>query len=164
MLVVDPQKRFTVDKCLAHPWMTARVPSVNDSTGGLVGGFAGLEVNRRGVVRERTLLASLNSVEVTRIPGPGGKGAVEIHKKNSHKADMEARPFDARNPEEFLALGGKGDQELFGNDSTSRYTIEDAAGPGPATATKNGNGNHKQKPRKGSVGGKAVQVDKGDQQ
>lgn len=164
MLVVDPEKRFTVDQCLAHPWMTARVPSVNDSTDGLVGGVAGLEVNRRGVVRERTLLASINSVEVTRVPGIDGKGAVEIQKKNPRTANMEARPFDARNPEEFVALGGKGDQELFGNDATSHYTVEDAVGPSPAAATKNGNGHHKQKSKNGAVLGKAGKGDKGDQQ
>lgn len=164
MLVVNPEKRFTVDQCLAHPWMTARIPSVNDSTDGLVGGLAGLEVNRRGVVRERTLLASINSVQVTHVPGSNGKDAVEVQKKNPHTANMEARPFDARNPEEFVAMGGKGDQELFGDDATSHYTAEDAAGPGPATATKNGNGHHKQKPKKGTVGGKAGKGDKGDKQ
>ncbi len=69
MLVVDPEKRFTIDQCLTHPWMTANAPSVNDSTNGLVSGVAGLEMTRRGAVRERTLLSSINTVQVTnRVP------------------------------------------------------------------------------------------------
>lgn len=137
MLVVDPQKRFTVDQCLSHPWMTASQPGVNDSTDGLVGGLAGLEVNRRGVVRERTLLSSINSVQVTRIPGSNGKDPVEVYKKNPHTGTVQSRPFDARNPEEFIAMGGKGDQELFDNE-TSHYTKNDVAaraGPGPSTTS-----------------------------
>ncbi|CAI4216532.1 unnamed protein product [Parascedosporium putredinis] len=34
MLVVDPERRFTIDQCLNHPWMTQTMPGVNDSTGG----------------------------------------------------------------------------------------------------------------------------------
>lgn len=160
MLAVNPEKRFTVDQCLAHPWMTASVPSVTDSTDGLVGGLAGLEVNRRGVVRERTLLASINSVQVTRLPGTNGKDPVEVHKKNPQTASKEPRPFDDRNPEEFVAMGGKGDQELFGDDVTSHYTKDTisapiTADPGPATAN-SGNGQHTQKrlPKRGAFGGK----------
>lgn len=139
MLIVDPQKRFTVDQCLAHPWMTASFPSVNDSTDGLVGGIAGLDVHRRGVVRERTLLANINSVEITKVAGSNGKKPVEVHKKNPHTAKPEARPFDARDPEEFVAMGGKGDQELFAHDATSHYTKGEVAEPaGPSTTTKNG--------------------------
>lgn len=162
MLVVNPEKRFNVDQCLDHPWMTAQVANVNDSTGGLVGGIAGLDVHRRGVVRERTLLASINSVQVTRVDDTNGKTPVEVQKKNPH-SNMESRPFDARNPEEFVALGGKGDPELFGNDATSHYTMADVAGPGPATAGKNGNGNdnHKHKAKRGVNGGKE---NKGGQQ
>lgn len=161
MLAVNPEKRFTVDQCLTHPWMTASVPSVNDSTDGLVGGLAGLEVNRRGVARERTLLASINSIQVTRLPGTNGKNPVEVHKKNPVAANIEPRPFDARNPEEFVAMGGRGDQQLFGDDATSHYTKDGisapiAADPGPATVAKNENGKSTQKhlPKKGAFGGK----------
>lgn len=139
MLVVDPTKRFTVDQCLEHPWMTAKGPGVNDSTGGLVGGIAGLEVNRRGVARERTLLSSINSVQVTRVPGTNGKGVIEIQKKNHNTVAKEPRPFDGRNPDEFAALGGKGDQLLFGHDDPSNYSIKDIAVPeaaGPSKANK----------------------------
>ncbi|KAI3393617.1 hypothetical protein diail_3881 [Diaporthe ilicicola] len=142
MLVVDPEKRFTVDQCLDHPWMTAKNPGVHDSTDGLVGGVGGLEIHRRGVARERTLLSSINSVRVKEVPGVNGKDPVTVYKKNTRPAVAEPRPFDGRNPEEFAAMGGKGDETLFGNDATSHYTKEDLVeGPGPATATtKNGNG------------------------
>lgn len=158
MLVVNPEKRFTVDHCLAHPWMTASNPGVNDSTDGLVGGFAGLEVNRRGVVRERTLLSSINSVQITRIPAPDGKEPIEVYKKNPHAPVREMRPYDARNPEEFVAMGGKGDQELF--KENSYYSKNDLPAPAnispAATPVQNGGGNTtKAKASKGkSKGGK----------
>lgn len=142
MLVVDPEKRFTVDQCLDHPWMTAKGSGVNDSTDGLVGGVSGLDIQRRGVARERTLLSSINSVRVKEVPGVNGKEPVTVYKKNARPANAEPRPFDNRNPEEFAAMGGKGDEALFGHDATSHYSKDDLPeGPGPAlTATKNGNG------------------------
>lgn len=158
MLVVNPEKRFTVDQCLDHPWMTAKAPNVNDSTDGLVGGIAGLDVHRRGVVRERTLLASINSVQVTRLAETNGKTPVEVHKKNQN-TNMEPRPFDTRNPENFVALGGKGDPELFGNDATSHYTTKDVAESGPATVDKNGHGKRKEKPKTDANGGKGNKAD-----
>lgn len=142
MLVVDPEKRFTVDQCLDHPWMTAKDPGVNDSTDGLVGGVSGLDIQRRGVARERTLLSSINSVRVREVPGVNGKEPVTVYKKNTRPGVAEPRPFDNRNPEEFAAMGGKGDETLFGHDATSHYTKDDLPeGSGPALiATKNGNG------------------------
>lgn len=159
MLVVDPEKRFTVDQCLDHPWMTAKGPGVNDSTDGLVGGVSGLDIQRRGVARERTLLSSINSVRVREVPGVNGKDPVTVYKKNTRPAVAEPRPFDNRDPEEFAAMGGKGDETLFGNDATSHYTkddVPDGPGSGPALiATKNGNG-----VRPKAAKGKAVKGDK----
>ncbi|KAK1848227.1 hypothetical protein CCHR01_09132 [Colletotrichum chrysophilum] len=128
MLVVDPERRFTVDQCLNHPWMTQKQPGVNDSTDGLVGGIQGLEVHRRGVVRERTLLSSMNSVAVAeRSPGPKQK-PVKIYSKNTTKTTMtpkEADPASQRNVDEFVEMGGKGDQPLFGDDGDSIYSKAD---------------------------------------
>ena len=42
-------------------------------------------------------------------------------KGNDNK--KEARPDDQRAPEEFMEMGGRGDQPLFGNDNGSRYTV-----------------------------------------
>lgn len=135
MLVVDPDKRFTIDQCLAHPWLTQKTPGVNDSTNGLVSGLAGLEMSRRGVTRERTLLADMNRALLTnRIPAPGNKADVKVYAKNppssaaaAAAAKKEMRPDDNRDPDEFAAMGGQGDQVLFGDDADSRYTKNDVA-------------------------------------
>ncbi|PFH59485.1 hypothetical protein XA68_12272 [Ophiocordyceps unilateralis] len=109
MLIVDPNKRFTIDQCLSHPWLTNNAPGVNDSTGGLVGGIAGLEVDRRAPHRERTLLASLNSIEVTaKLPAGGDRSPVKVFAKNKHhiiNATKETGPDGQRAPKEFMELG-----------------------------------------------------------
>lgn len=135
MLVVDPERRYTIDQCLNHPWMTQNQPGVNDSTDGLVGGIQGLEVHRRGVVRERTLLSSMNSVEVaTRVPGQDNQKPVKIYSKNTAKVvPKEDDPASQRAVGEFVKMGGKGDEPLFGADGDSIYSKTDIAG-----ATKNG--------------------------
>ncbi|KAI1845713.1 hypothetical protein JX265_008696 [Neoarthrinium moseri] len=147
MLVVEPEKRYTVDQCLAHPWITQKMPNVNDSTDGLVAGVGGLQVHKRGIVRERTLLSSINSVSIAhQVPlGPqqqnGKKPALKVYAKNKSASSstnvkpQEARPADERDAREFMELGGKGDPELFGNDGTSYYSKEEAlAAKGKAPA------------------------------
>ncbi|RDA96086.1 hypothetical protein CP533_5779 [Ophiocordyceps camponoti-saundersi (nom. inval.)] len=127
MLMVDPTKRFTIDQCLSHPWLTNNMPGVNDSTGGLVGGIAGLEVDRRAPHRERTLLASLNSIEVTaQIPAGGDRSPVKVFTKNKHhitNAKKETAPSGQRSTREFMEMGGKGDQQLFPDESSSVYPM-----------------------------------------
>lgn len=128
MLVVDPERRFTVDQCLAHPWLTQNVPGVNDSTGGLVGGIAGLEVNRRAPARERTMLATLNTVQVTaELPAGKDQEPVKVFSKNKNHVAKEQDPAQERAPEEFVQMGGKGDQELFTDDQGSIYPAGDSA-------------------------------------
>lgn len=125
MLIVDPEKRFTIDQCLSHAWLTQSAPAVNDSTGGLVGGIAGLEVNRRAPVRERTLLASLNSVQVTAQLAIGDdRSPVKVFSKNKHRVtntSKETAPDSQRAPGEFMEMGGKGDQQLYPDDHSSIY-------------------------------------------
>lgn len=158
MLEVDPEKRFTVEQCLAHPWMTEKTPNVNDSTNGLVSGLAGLEVNRRGVTRQRTLLSSINTVQIAnRIPGGANRPDVKVFAKSSQNPKAEAaaatpkqepRPDDNRDPGEFMALGGKGDQELYGDDDASQYSVNDIAdNPAPSGAKEEGKGKGKGKDR-----------------
>lgn len=138
MLVVDPERRYTIDQCLAHPWVTQGAPNVHDSTDGLVGGIRGLEVQRRGVTRERTLLSSLNTVNVVaEVPaGDNNKTPVKIYSKKPRgpqagkaeaAAPKEPGPAQNRAVGEFLAMGGKGDQELFSSDSKSIYSTTDIA-------------------------------------
>ena len=133
MLVVDPSRRYTIDQCLSHPWMTQSMPNVNDSTGGLVNDIANLEVNRRGVMRERTLLSSLNTVQVAhRIPGGDDRGPVTVYAKNKRKnlvntGRREVNPSEDRDAGEFAEIGGRGDEELYGNDEDSAYPKKDIA-------------------------------------
>ncbi|KAF4505203.1 hypothetical protein G6O67_007178 [Ophiocordyceps sinensis] len=133
MLIVDPEKRYTIEQCLSHPWLTQNAQNVNDSTGGLVGGIAGLEVKRRAPNRERTLLASINSVEVTAQLGTGEGARIKVfakNKRNVAKANKESAPDGQRAPREFMEMGGKGDQQLFADDSSSVYPVGDAVAKG----------------------------------
>jgi serine/threonine-protein kinase Chk2 len=130
MLVVDPERRFTIDQCLAHPWLAQSNPGVNDSTGGLVGGIESLEMNRRGPARERTLLSALNSISVTaRVQVGDNKSPVKVFAKNVSRVTnhrKESGPASERAPAEFIEMGGKGDQELFANDDSSIYPTGDS--------------------------------------
>lgn len=118
----------------------AKTPGVNDSTNGLVNGIAGLDVTRRGVLRERTLLSSINTVEIAdKIPLGENKPELQIFKKNPTETvdgpsqhelagaqagpsrQKEARPDDNRDPNEFMKMGGKGDEVLFADDPKSNY-------------------------------------------
>ncbi|TGJ85946.1 hypothetical protein E0Z10_g2838 [Xylaria hypoxylon] len=133
MMVVEPGRRFTIDQCLQHPWLTQKPLGVADSTDGLVDGIGGLDMHRRGIVRERTLLSSINSVHLSRkVPlGPNSNQPLKIYAKNptaqAKAGPAEARPADERAPEEFAQMGGKGDQALFANDDNTFYSTSEAA-------------------------------------
>lgn len=144
MLTVDVEKRATIEECLEHPWTTKRTLSVTDSTEGLTGALAGLDFAKRKPQRERTLLASINDVTVEReIDTHDDKPKVKVFGKNlasqsqhtnGTKGDksrsmqqasrpevtVEPGPDGARNIEEFLEMGGKGDQVLY-DENVSRY-------------------------------------------
>ena len=155
MLIVDPERRATIDECLEHPWVTQRVPSLTDSTDGLTGAMGSLDFSKRKVARERTLLSTLNDVVVEKVvEDPHGKSTVKIWDKNKStmpttnvkgkpkgspskgskgkgkKAEQkngEEAPAANRDPKEFMEMGGRGDQELFGYDGESRYTVNEDA-------------------------------------
>ncbi|PQK12558.1 hypothetical protein BB8028_0003g11750 [Beauveria bassiana] len=124
MLVVDPAKRFTVEQCLTHPWLTQQPMSVNDSTGGLVGGIAGLEVNRRTTKRERTLLCHYNQVLVPEhVTAGNAKTPVKVFvspKDRIINIPREQAPSGQRAPAEFMEMGGKGDQVLYSDDAKGK--------------------------------------------
>ncbi len=136
MLAVDPNRRFTIDQCIAHPWMNETVPNVNDSTDGLVGGVAGLAVNRRGFARERTLLSATNRVEITKIPGGANRGPIKIFSKSpgaviggvaaGPSTKNEPRPADNADSGAFMQHGDRGDPALYG-DEGSVYSTTDVA-------------------------------------
>ncbi|KAI1193837.1 SMAD/FHA protein kinase [Nemania serpens] len=152
MLVVDPDRRFTIDQCLQHPWLTQKLPAVADSTDGLVDGIGSLDMHRRGVVRERTLLSSINSVQTHTVPhGPDSKQPLKVFSKNptaqARAGPVEARPDHERAPDEFVQMGGKGDQQLFADDANTFYSQTEA------TAAKTGKEKGKAK-GKGKVNGR----------
>ena len=151
MLTVDVEKRITIDECLEHPWVR-NVAYINpaDSTDGLTGAMNSLDFTRRKVQRERTLLANINDIKVSKIidfngsqvPGQPEKGnptKVKVWDKNPEGKAMnnsaarqnaiaqglgkekEQHPAANRQQEEFMAMGGKGDMPLFADDVSSRY-------------------------------------------
>jgi len=143
---VDLEKRYTIDDCLNHPWTSQKGLNPNDSTDGLVGGIANLDFTKRKVARERTLLSSINDVKITRvIELQPDKDPVRIYVKNPNSKSTQNRvnksvatntngvpkskpgapkqeetPSANRDPAEFMEIGGKGDEVLFG-DEDSKY-------------------------------------------
>ncbi|KAF2499311.1 lanosterol 14-alpha-demethylase [Lophium mytilinum] len=130
MLTVDVDKRITIEECLEHPWTTLREINPNDSTDGLTGAIAQLDFSKRKPQRERTLLSKINDIRVTRvIEAPEGLNAVKVFEKNEAipprktngaKAGSvkENTPAANRAPDEFVQMGGKGDQLLFSRDDS----------------------------------------------
>ena len=151
MLTVDVEKRITIDECLDHPWITQKGTSLSltDSTDGLTGAMSDLDFSKRKVKRERTLLADLNSVKVSKvIEWEDKKADVKVFEKNkegkrvhnpkSEKASQangggrgegkvksgakaEDGPAAGARTDVFMEFGGKGDPTLFANDRASRY-------------------------------------------
>ncbi|KAL9126936.1 MAG: hypothetical protein Q9217_004094 [Psora testacea] len=155
MLTVDADKRISIDECLEHPWTTGKyLSSVNDSTDGLTGAMSDLDFSKRKVVRERTLLADLNSVKVSKVIEWSDKKAdVKVFEKNTdgkrvhnppagvqasqgpasvpvkgqgNKKMQEEGPAAHQPVEVFMEMGGKGDELLFENDKGSRYEADEA--------------------------------------
>jgi serine/threonine-protein kinase CHEK2 len=153
MLTVDVEKRFTITDCLEHPWTTQAVLNPNDSTDGLVGGIANLDFSKRKMARERTLLSSINDVKITRVieiqpdedpikvyvKNPNSK-ASQNRVNNSAVANVnglpkahagaprsEETPSKNREPNEFMEIGGRVDEPLFGYDGDSIYSKDQAA-------------------------------------
>ena len=131
-----------------HPWMHghsggrinhsqgAKIINPNDSTGGLVGGIADMDFEKRRVTRERTLLASINEVLVAKkidMKQDGRNEPVAVFVKNPNNQRLvnknggkkenakEAKPDGERQVREFERMGGKGDEVLFEDDPKSVY-------------------------------------------
>ena len=151
MLTVDVDKRITIDECLDHPWITRKGTSflsMTDSTDGLTGAMSDLDFSKRKVERERTLLAHLNSVKVSKvIEWEDKKADVKMFEKNEdgkrvhnskpekasqangHESKGQAKsgaksedePAAGARTDVFMEMGGKGDPTLFTHDRTSRY-------------------------------------------
>lgn len=146
MLTVDVDKRITIAECLEHPWVTQKGLSVNDSTDGLTGAMSDLDFSKRKVLRERTLLAHLNSVKVSKvIEWEDKKADVKVFKQNpdgkrvhNHQPSQasqaqqavtnglkngagETVPAAEARTDVFMGIGGKGDPELFDVNEEPQY-------------------------------------------
>lgn len=137
MLTVDVDKRIDVDECLAHPWITLKTapgPGISDS---ITTAMDKLDFSKRKIERERTLLATLNSVKVSKvIEWEDDKVPVKVFDKNPdgkrvHNKPANVKPNGNKQKEDapaankqakvFMEMGGRGDEPLFGNDTGSRY-------------------------------------------
>lgn len=137
MLTVDVDARITIDQCLEHPWTTQAEINPNDSTDGLTGAIANLDFSKRKIYRERTLLSSINDIKVSRvIDGGEGQQAVKVYEKNKDlpkngvktlAQQKEDTPAANRNPDEFIQMGGKGDQQLYEPEDRSIYPDQTVA-------------------------------------
>jgi len=146
MLTVDVNQRITIDGCLEHPWITNQGADGNtgstapehahmkatESSDSLTGAMSHLDFSKRKVQRERTLLSTLNTVRVAKeVPlyphDPKKNEAVKVYEKNNPSTlkakglPVESRPADGRKEDEFMQMGGVGDQVLFGPDGKSVY-------------------------------------------
>lgn len=139
MLTVNVEKRITIDECLEHPWTrdlslvdlqptSKRDNYVNpaDSTDGLTGALGTLKMDfsKRKVKRQRTLLANINDIKISKIvevpksniPGQPHcdttPAAVKIWEKNPSGKMQHIAPGTAKNgtgiaPNGKAAKGGK---------------------------------------------------------
>lgn len=151
MLTVDIDKRITIDECLEHPWITGKATlNPADSTDGLTGAMDSLDFSKRKVKRERTLLSAVNDVKVSKVieaddhqipvkvyeKNPDGKklngsqAAKREAKTNGHtsKPKKEEGPASKQAADVFMEMGGKGDQQLFDDDQSSRYLPQEVPG------------------------------------
>lgn len=80
MLTVDVEKRITIDQCLEHPW-TRNAGYVNpaDSLDGLTGQMSAFDFSKRKIHRERTLLANINDIKVSKLVDLNGGKEIEGH-------------------------------------------------------------------------------------
>ena len=147
MLCVDVDNRITINECLEHPWITQKYVKPADSTDGLAGAMGQLDFSKRKYERERTLLSTINDVKIDQIiEYQNDKVPIKVFKKNVEGKRMhnnpakngvngyvngqgttkEPTPATNRAAKEFMEMGGRGDQPLFGNDTGSRYEPDEA--------------------------------------
>ncbi|KAH0543520.1 hypothetical protein FGG08_002188 [Glutinoglossum americanum] len=148
MLSVDADERLTVDECLHHPWITQKSggnsqnPDINptDSIDGLTPAMNNLDFSKRKIARTRTLLSQFNKVAVSKeIDATPKDLTVKIFQRNAdhhvNKSPVETAqvtrehtPGALRAPEEFMQMGGKGDQVLFDEEGSKYEPTSDMVG------------------------------------
>lgn len=131
MLVVDAEKRISIDECLEHPWVVQRALDPADSTDGLTGKMGQLDFSKRKPKRERTLLSNLNDVQVSRVipvHEEAGGPKLKVFEKNKDKPhpkhakqQVKTKPGKGGDAEQFVQTGDGDDQPVFGDDNESIY-------------------------------------------
>lgn len=142
MLCVNVANRISINDCLEHPWITQKYVKPADSTDGLTGAMHQLDFSKRKYERERTLLSDINDVKIDKIiEYQNDKVPIKVFAKNldgkrmhnnpakngvnghgkSQGITTESTPATNRTAKEFMEMGGRGDQLLFGDDTGSRY-------------------------------------------
>ena len=133
MLVVDAEKRISIDGCLEHPWIRQRGVDPADSTDGLTGAMGQLDFSKRKPVRERTLLSSLNDVQITRTVPQGAGPQIKVFEKNqsnkkrkSHAKKPKSKAAKPGDPDQFVQLGQGDDPPIF-DEEQSKYAPDDTS-------------------------------------
>lgn len=120
MLTVDPDQRITVDECLHHPWLISNSPE------GITMAMGQINFSKRKIAHERTLLSSINHAKVSKHVDvdssqengskvkifEGNEAGRRIHNYIPKKKMLESGPAATRQPDEFMRIGGQGDQIL----------------------------------------------------
>ncbi|KAF2665869.1 serine/threonine-protein kinase chk2 [Microthyrium microscopicum] len=131
MLNIDPEKRYTVEECLEHPWLTGSdmgpaTESVLSTDGFLASRLGDLDFSKKRPQRERTLLSEYNDVQVSKTIDayPGEKKdlpPVLVFTKNT-QASQNGNAVAGASGQRFLAMGENGDGKLFtGTEESSIY-------------------------------------------
>ncbi|KAI1905573.1 serine/threonine protein kinase [Ophidiomyces ophidiicola] len=134
MLTVSVDDRTTIDECLRHPWLTGGGIGLTDSTDGLTGAMGKLDFSKRKMKRERTLLSKINNALVSQVIDGSEHGYSEVKAFDNNAAKrvhnkppkeginppQEPKPDSNRHPMEFMQMGGRGDQLLFGHDTNTQ--------------------------------------------
>lgn len=156
MLEVNVGRRYTIDQCIEHPWMTGRPFQPADSFTSITNGMGGLGFTRKRVERERTLLAQAPGLQNPDLPNPSRAQARAIAPaaappsseqsngaadKGKAKADEEEEQDKGKaaatgvekeesldmGAKAFVNIGGKGpDETLYGDE---RYPPGQAPSP-----------------------------------
>ena len=96
-----------------------------ESTDGLSGAMDKLDFSKRKPVRERTLLSSINDAtffkkKATKKDEQDVKVWEQNKDQNKQTNVKENVPAHDRNPDEFVKMGGKGDETLYGDEEAAK--------------------------------------------
>ena len=137
MLTVNPDELITIDECLEHPWTTGHdkglaTESILSTDGYLAGTMKDLDLSKRRVARERTLLSSLHEVHVSKVilrdeDTDKAKAPITIYAKNkAYAAGNPVAPSPVSETDISPTHGSDGDYDV------------DESGPGAPAPRRDG--------------------------